>query len=391
MVQKAMDKQQCTIKDKLEEELQGFARWLDTQINKSLYTKYRIQKPLKDNYKKDILKKARMILKTHIGKLPSQLTKEDIQKWEALCYTKYQHNGNIARFQAMNKLLTYLDHKDWYIKVPTVEEKTYDVLTEEERERYIEATEKRCEGLLTKEISNLTPSEIRCIMDRAIVLIQTMTESRPSEVCNIETRAIDFERHRITLKDSKTHELIIRRGMQDCLLMAPPVEAAIRDWLRIRKSIRAKNPEDEKYLFLYTSGALSGQPIDYNKILLTCKKIGAEAGITAVKTTPYCLKRTEITRDCDRAQNIRIPQIRARHTDYHSTMRYNQKQTSDALAYIQSEQYGNAGLSIEVHLKRLAEKVIKGEITMEIYKQLRADLDVTKIVQKKKSEILGYG
>lgn len=178
--------------------------------------------------------------------------------------------------------------------------------------------------------------------------------------------------------------------MDDALLMTPQIEEAIQDWLKIRNYIHAKRQEDDKYLFIYPYGRYRGEPIGYNKLLRLCKEIGVEAGITTVKTTPYCLKRTEITRDCDRTDNLRIPQIRARHTDFKSTMRYNQKQTKDAIDYIRSEKYGDAGLPLEIQKQKLAEKAIKGEIPLDVWEKLRADLEIDKI-ERKKNELLGYG
>jgi integrase len=387
------ENKKSTIKDieKLEKELRGFENWLSTQINKTLYQKYRVKKTLKPSYRKWIIKKIKTALKTQVGKLPSQLAKKHIEEWEEYCYSKYQNNGNLSRFQAMNKLLTYLGHEDWKLKLPPVERRLYDTLTEEERERYLNTINKRCDGILDKSYSQLKPKEIKKIMDRAIVIIQTTMESRPSEVCNIETRNIDFERHKIKLRDSKTHEMIIRMGMEDALLLTPSVEQAIKDWLKIRIKIDAKDPEDDKYLFIYPYGKYKGKKISYNKLLLVCKEIGIEAKIKTIKTTPYCLKRTEITRDCDRTNNIRIPQLRARHTDFNSTMRYNQKTTNDVVDYLQSEKYDETYLTPETKLKKLAESAVKGEIPLKIWQQLRADLQLGHIENKKKTDLVGYG
>lgn len=392
MVQKMNKKKKSTIKDieGLEKELRGFKNWLPTQINKTLYQKYRVKKPLKPSYCKWIIKKVKTILKTHLGKLPSQLTKEDIEKWEEYCYSTYLNNGNIARFQAMNKLLTYLGHNDWKLKLPPVERRIYDTMTEEEREGFLGAISNRCEGILGKTYSQLKPKEMKNIMDKAIVMIQTITVSRPLEVCDIEIRNIDFERHKIKLRDSKTHEMIIRMGMEDALLMTPAVENAIKDWLKIRKRFDSKKPEDNKYLFIYPYGKYKGEKINYNKLLNLCKEIGIEAKIKTIRTTPYCLKRTEITRDCDRTNNLRIPQLRARHTDFNSTMRYNQKTTSDAVDYLQSDKYDDINLTHETKIKKLAERALKGEIPLEVWQQLRSDLQIGNPEIKKKTDLIGY-
>lgn len=385
-------KKKCTIKDleELEQELQVFETWLSRQINKTLYRKYRIKHPLKEKHRKWILKKVKTVVKTQIRKLPSKLAKKDIELWEDYCYSRYNNNGNLGRFQAVNKLLEYLGHSDWKVKLPPIERRRYATLTEEERERYIGVLNKRCDGILGKDILYLTPKEIKYVMDRAIALIQTMLEARPSEVCDIEIANIDFERHRIILRDSKTHEMIIRMGMEDALLMTPAVEEAIKDWLKIREKIDANKTEENKYLFIYPYGKYKGKKISYNKLLNLCKEIGVVAKIKKIKTTPYCLKRTEITRDCDRTNNLRIPQIRARHTTYQSTMRYNHKTTQEAINYVQSEKYDNSYIPVETQLKKLAEKAVRGEISLEAWQRLRDDLQVEGLKSKKDNDFVGY-
>ena len=91
------------------------------------------------------------------------------------------HNWMTGNPPPLDYLLEYLGHKDWKLKLPVVEELKYDTLTEDERERYIDTVNKNCENILYKDASELTPREIKHIMDRAIALIQTMSASRPRE------------------------------------------------------------------------------------------------------------------------------------------------------------------------------------------------------------------
>jgi integrase len=386
-----MKKTKIAIKDReLDKELEKFNRWLDTQTNKTLYRKYRIKRPLKPGHKKWVLQKVKTSLKKHIQKLPSKLTQADIKDWEEYCYQNYKNNGNISRFMAMNRLLTYLGHEDWTLKLPPVERKVFPTLTEEERTRYLQTLQKNCEGINITNIKDMTNTQIKCILNRGLVMIQATLEARPSEICKIETKNIDFERHKIILSDSKTHEMIIRMGMEDALIMTTQVEHAIKEWLKIRTQIQAKKPEDEKYLFIHPIGKYKGRKIEYNKILRTCKEIGVQANITSIKTNPYTLKRTEITRDCDRTNNIRIPQIRARHTNYNSTMRYNHKNTQDVIKYIHSEEYADQQHKIKTQLQTLAQKAAIGEIPIEIWKQLRSDLEMKKTSTKNEENLVGY-
>jgi len=379
------------IKDKeLSIELKEFERWLNRQTNKTLYRKYRVRKPLKQGYKRQIMKKLKSILKTYIGKLPSQLTNADIIEWEDRCYKQYENNGNLSRFGAMNKLLIYLGHEDWKLKLPYIEKKTYDTLTEEERTNYLNAANSLCEGLNIGNPLSLRPKQKTMLLDRAIVIMQATLISRPSELCNIETKNLRFERNRIVLRDSKTHEDIIRRGMEDAYITTPLAEQAIRDWLKVRETLTANNPNDEKYLFIHPSGRYSGGKIGYNKILRTCKEIGIKAGITSIRTNPYCLKRSEITRDCDRTENVRIPQIRARHTTYKSTMRYNNKGSRDVEDYINSEKYNDTSISVKKKIQKLAEKAASGEIPIDVYQRLRADLLIEQPEFKKVNNLIGY-
>jgi len=124
--------------------------------------------------------------------------------------------------------------------------------------------------------------------------------------------------------------------------------------------------------------------------LRTCKEIGIKAGITSIRTNPYCLKRSEITRDCDRTENVRIPQIRARHTTYESTLRYNNKRARDVEDYINSEKYNDTSISVKKKIQKLAQKAASGEIPIEVYQRLRADLLIQQPEFKKVNDLIGY-
>ena len=45
----------------------------------------------------------------------------------------------------------------------------------------------------------------------------------------------------------------------------------------------------------------------------------------------------------------------------------------------------------DVKLKRLAEKAVKGEIPLDAWQQLRADLEINRIDNKKRNYLAGYG
>lgn len=101
--------------------------------------------------------------------------------------------------------------------------------------------------------------------------------------------------------------------MEDAPILTSLVIEAIKDWLKIRNQFKANNPEENKYLFINDAGKYKGRRIGYNKTRIVCKEFGVKANIS-ISTTPYTLKRTEITHDCDNDNNIGIPQTRARHT-----------------------------------------------------------------------------
>lgn len=156
----------CTLDEaKLEQELDGFKRHLSRQLNKTLQRKFRVRKTLKKGHQRDIMKKLWTILRIHIGKLPSELTKEDILDWEAYSYDNYSNNGNMSRFKAMNKLLDYLGHSDWKLKLPPIEEKRYKTLTETERDRYIKTVNNSCNDIIDKPYTQLKPRDMKRIME----------------------------------------------------------------------------------------------------------------------------------------------------------------------------------------------------------------------------------
>lgn len=109
--------------------------------------------------------------------------------------------------------------------------------------------------------------------------------------------------------------------------------------------------------------------------------------------TPYTLKRTEITRDCDN-NNIGIPQTQARHTSFKTTLRYNHKNTNDVIEYLKSEKYNDSTITqrhkIQDGIKEIAQRVAKGEIPIETYNQLRADLQLDTFNKKRDDPLTGY-
>jgi integrase len=319
--------------------INDFEKWLRKQNNKTLYKRFRMRTPLKPSNQKQIVKKVKTAIQRDMNISPEKLSYNDIKSWEDYCYETYSNNGNSTRFIAINKFLKFIDKEEWKLPCPPGEIRVYPTLTEEERTLYLQTLDKYYPPLGDRMIDEMLPMQLKRVMDRCIVLMQTMLCCRPTEICIIETRDVDFLRHKITLRDSKTHEIIIRSGMEDVLLMTKEVEAALKDWLEIRKKVTAKEPVDEKYLFIYPAGNNAGTRIHYWKVWRVCKRVGRLAVIKDIKTTPYLLKRTEITRDCDRGLNIRIPQIRARHTSPMTTMRYNHKSIFDAINWIQSDNY----------------------------------------------------
>jgi hypothetical protein len=72
-------------------------------------------------------------------------------------------------------------------------------------------------------------------------------------------------------------------------------------------------------------------------------------------------------------------------------VRYNHKTTQDAIEYVQSEKYDDKYLTTETQLKKIAEKAVRGEIPLEVWQQLRADLQIGHPENKKKSDLVGYG
>ena len=125
--------------------------------------------------------------------------------------------------------------------------------------------------------------------------------------------------------------------MEDALNLTSLVIEAIKDWLKILNQFKANNPQENKYMFIHGAGKYKGRRIGYGKIRIVCKEFGVKANIS-ISTTPYELKRTEITHDCDN-NNIGFPQTRSRHTSFKTTLRYNHKNTNDVTEYLKSEKY----------------------------------------------------
>jgi len=72
-------------------------------------------------------------------------------------------------------------------------------------------------------------------------------------------------------------------------------------------------------------------------------------------------------------------------------MRYNHRTISDVIDYIHSERYDNKNIALEKQIQKLAEKAIRGEIPLELWQRLRADLLLENNEPKKKQNLIGYG
>ncbi|HEC76825.1 MAG TPA: site-specific integrase [Thermoplasmatales archaeon] len=377
MTKKAPPNPQCKMRettakesDAIKEEIISFKTWLDNQYNKNLYKKYRIKKPLSKTTKKNIIKWVRKILKD-IGKRPEEINEKDIMKYREMCLRNYEPNGINNRFQALNYLLKYLGHEEWRLKLVPTPRKRYETLNNMERKKLIETA------------NHMKP------LDKAIIFLLLEGICRPVDIQNIKIKNIRFEEHKILLEQSKTGEYIKRRGDIDAIFMTPRIEEAIKEYLKIRKKILPRKKEYEEYLFLHPWNKNYGKPIGYEKIRKTLKKAVAMAQINK-KVTPYTLKRTEITREFDRGVNPEVIRIRARHRRIETTLLYDNKKEDEIANYLFSEQYNDdvTAFPIEEQKKILADRLIKGEITLEDFNKLLSVLEKKSSI--KKESYIGY-
>jgi len=358
---------------RMKKETESFKKWLSTQYNKTLYKKYRIKKHLHPRTQRDIISRTQTILCRHIGKLPSALKKADISDYEDYSLATFEPNGNNSRFQALNYILCYLNHKDWCLKIPSPQRKRYETLNPRERHRLVQV------------IENMTP------LEKAISYLALQSTRRPGDTLEIKLDNIRFDDHSILLDTSKTNMHIIARGDSDRISMTPRIEKAIREYLLVRKDIIPKKKEYSPYLFLHPSGKYKGRPIGYEKIRKTIKKIAALADIDK-QVTPYTLKRTEISREFDRGVNPEIIRIRAGHSNPETTLRYDHKNEKEVTDYLFSPEYNDdiTVLSLEDQKRLLAQKALRGEMPWEIYQQIRTDLE-RKAMDKHRDDHVEFG
>ena len=264
--------------------MSGFERWLDHQINSLLFNRFMIIKPLNEITKDHIFKRVKTAIYKDMKTTPQDLSFFDIVKWRDMCCRNYETNGNLGRFMAMNKFLDYIGCDDWKLNLPHSVKKFNPTLNEEERCKYLKAINNYLPPLGRRKIENLTPRQLKGIMERAIVLLQTLTCCRPADIYKAETDNVNFKKHRIYVNESKTHEIIIRCNMEDVLYLPPIVERSIQGWIKIRKTFKAVKEENEKYLFIHPNNFAKGKRISYWAVQRLCKKIGELAGIKEVIT-----------------------------------------------------------------------------------------------------------
>jgi hypothetical protein len=165
--------------------INGFEIWLKKQLNKTLYKRFRLRQPLKPSNQEQIVKKVKTAINRDMNISPEKLSHQDIKSWEDHCYETYNNNGNSTRFVAINKFLTFINKEEWKLPTPPAEVRVYPTLTEEERTLYLQTLDKYYPPLGNRNIDEMLPMQLKRVMDRCIVLIQTMLCCRPTEICII--------------------------------------------------------------------------------------------------------------------------------------------------------------------------------------------------------------
>jgi len=66
--------------------MSGFEKWLDRQINNSLFERFKIFRPLSKKTKSEIYKRVKTAIYRDMKTTPSNLGLYDILRWEEMCF-----------------------------------------------------------------------------------------------------------------------------------------------------------------------------------------------------------------------------------------------------------------------------------------------------------------
>ena len=297
-----------------------------------------------------------------VDKPIENLTRQDLQRWQAYINQNYAQNGNIARVVAVNVFLKLIGkHEHWKLSVPPPKKTNKTPLSSKQLDTFLAASEDD-------------------YLYHIIALLEIDGLLRPSEITEIKITNKDFDTQRLFLDDTKTGD--------NYIIISPRLQQAIEDYLKFNRPIPLEEYKD--YLLIIPQGRkLAGHKFSKKAGIVRdiTKKIAINANIKR-KVTPYVIKPSSITRKFEERVNPRVIQRMARHRNIKTTLIYDLTDENSVREYFQQQHTIDINnLSTKDKARLWLDKLLCGEIDITSFKQ---GMEFLQQIQKKEIDDFAY-
>jgi site-specific recombinase XerD len=243
----------------------------------------------------------------------SELTVEDLQEYRTYCREQYMQNGNVIRLTSVNNFTCkFLKRTELRMPVPSSKHVNKPVLSKEELQRYLNASETSLEVLVTR--------------------YQVDGHLRNEDFCRLRISGHDCENQILYTDDSKSGDKAIT--------LTPLMEMAFKEYLLHR--VKPKRKEDEDKLIIVPKGSHYGLPpsLDSDFIYRLTKTIAARAGFQR-SVYPYLIKPSAITDKFNDGVPPGVIMVQSRHKNIETTLRYDHTGLRNAREFFNKTQRKN--------------------------------------------------
>lgn len=287
-----------------------------------------------------------------LNKNPHEITIDDVENWkQEMVKRNFEPETRWQQIHIFQKFLEFLGKKDIADKIKLPKRPSR---VPPEKEIWLLPEEQHLMVAKSKEMG---------VRAYAIIKLFLSSGIRVGEMVKLDISDVDF--------DNKTIQ--IRHGKGDksrVICIDGEAKDAIFEYLKTR----AKPKNQSTALFL---GEKTTERLGTSGISSIVKECTVRAGICK-RISPHKLRHTFITNVIEKTKDIPLAQQLAGHADIKTTMRYHHQTHEQTVAKYREyfdkppESEPSQTMTNEELLRALDAKFIKGEVTYEVYNQLRS-------------------
>ena len=297
---------------------------------------------LREGYRPRTIESYLSHVRLHLSNIDlDSLTMDVLDEVKLRLREKYSCGNSIAvAISAINRFCTdVLKRDDLHLKIPRLKRnRNTDVLTHGQ-----------------------VMSIVECVGDdrlfKAVLLTMYHCALRVGEVCNLNLDDINFTTVTVTVRDAKTGTHVIN--------ISETAVQSIREYLPYRVC-----GSDAKALFV---SKRNRKRVSRSYVRKRLKVYAVKAGIKQ-RVYPHILRASCITYMLNQGVNPKVVQKHARHSRWGSTDVYNRPTQSEIKEQYHAIFTQKSDLSDEDRLRVLVDKLIRGEISQEIFEMTCSNL-----------------